>query len=414
MGDTSKATPHRPDDAKRQRDTSGRTSHALSPQFLEGYPALSPSPTALALDLDSLGKEYGGRWAVEGLSLHVAPGEFVALLGPSGCGKTTTLRMIAGLIAPDAGDVRFDNESVRAVPPERRGAVMVFQQPTLFAHMDVAANVGFGLKMRRLPRAIVAERVRAALAQVQLTGYERRTPGQLSGGQQQRVALARALVTAPRALLLDEPLSSLDPSLRDEMRDLIAHIHAREGITTVLVTHDRTEAMTLASRIAFLSDGRLQQYGPPPDLYERPATAAVARFFGMTNLLPAEIADGVAWTAVGNLRLTPPPPLHRPDPRITEESSGDGGGKNYSALLGIRPEHIALGEGPNRVTGRVSNRTYLGLHQQITLDCDGTMLTILAPADASLATGETVVVSLPPDHLHLLPTTNAVAVSIVL
>ncbi|MDQ2784732.1 MAG: ABC transporter ATP-binding protein, partial [Chloroflexota bacterium] len=210
---------------------------------------------AIALDVTGLGKAYGDKWAVKDLSLAVPPGALVALLGPSGCGKTTTLRMIAGLIEPDTGDIRFDGASVAHLPPERRGAVMVFQQPTLFSHLDVAANVGFGLRMRREPRGVIAERVRAALGQVQLSGLERRRIGQLSGGQQQRVALARALVTAPRVLLLDEPLSNLDPSLRDEMRDLIARLHAEQGITTLLVTHDRQEAMTLAERIAFLADG---------------------------------------------------------------------------------------------------------------------------------------------------------------
>ncbi len=350
-------------------------------------------PSAVALDVSGLGKAYGEQWAVDDLTLSVPPGALVALLGPSGCGKTTTLRMIAGLIEPDAGDIRFDGDSVANVPPERRGAVMVFQQPTLFSHLDVAANVGFGLRMRREPRAVIAERVRNALTQVQLAGMERRRIGQLSGGQQQRVALARALVTSPRVLLLDEPLSNLDPSLRDEMRDLIARLHAEQGITTVLVTHDRQEAMTLAARIAFLSDGRLQQYGAAPELYERPATVAVAQFFGMTNLFPASIVGGIARTALGPLRLA------------------NGVGNVAEAIVGIRPEHIALGVSENAVTGRIIARTYLGQHQRVMLrtGAEETDLTILVPAELPVVIGHDLIVSLPPERLHIILVENHTA-----
>lgn len=342
--------------------------------------------SAIALDVIGLGKAYGDTWAVKDLSLSVPPGALVALLGPSGCGKTTTLRMIAGLIEPDAGDIHFDNDSVARLPPERRGAVMVFQQPTLFAHLDVAANVGFGLRMRREPRAAIAERVRAALAHVQLAGMERRRIGQLSGGQQQRVALARALVTAPRVLLLDEPLSNLDPSLRDEMRELIARLHAEQGITTLLVTHDRQEAMTLAERIAFLSDGRLQQYGTAPELYERPTTVAVAQFFGMINLFPASITSGIAETALGPLRLAD---------AVCDRSD---------SMIGIRPEHIAICAGENAVTGRVTSRTYLGQHQRVTLyiSHSDTEVTMLAPAEMPIASGQEITVSLPAERLRVI------------
>jgi ABC-type Fe3+/spermidine/putrescine transport system ATPase subunit len=349
--------------------------------------AARTASAAVTLDLDALGKAYDGTWAVTDLTLKVPAGALVALLGPSGCGKTTTLRMIAGLAAPDHGDVRIDGASVLDVPPERRGATMVFQHPTLFPHLDVAANVGFGLKMRGIPMRETAARVRAALAQVQLAGYERRRIGQLSGGQQQRVALARALVTRPRLLLLDEPLSSLDPSLRDEMRELIAKLHAEQGITTILVTHDRQEAMTLADRIAFLSVGRLQQYGAAPDLYERPGTVAVARFFGMANLFPATVRQGMALTALGPLQLAGETPARR------------------EMWVGVRPEHIVIGPGVNAVTGRVTGCTYLGLYQQITLRCDdeGHALTLLAPADYPLREGEQCTVSLPPERLCPMP-----------
>ena len=342
------------------------------------------SDRAVTVALHGIGKAYDGKWAVDDLSVTVPRGALIALLGPSGCGKTTTLRMIAGLIEPDAGDIRFDDASMRSIPPERREAVMVFQQPTLFSHLDVAANVGFGLRMRHLPRAVIVERVTEALRLMQLTGLERRRVSQISGGQQQRVALARALVTRPRVLLLDEPLSSLDPSLRDEMRELIAALHAAQRITTILVTHDRHEAMTLAERIVFLSGGRLQQYGTARELYERPTTVAVAEFFGMVNLLPARVSAGVAETGVGA--------LHLPD-----------GGSVPSAVVGIRPEHICLGEGPNRVHGRVSSTTYLGLHQQVTMRAvSGVPLTFLAPPHRTFADQESVTVCLPPEHLHVI------------
>jgi len=351
-----------------------------------------------ALDITGLGKAYEGQWAVHDLHLAVPPGALVALLGPSGCGKTTTLRMIAGLIAPDTGDVCIGGESVLAVPAERRDTTLVFQQPTLFPHLDVAANVGFGLKMRRFGRAETARRVAEALAEVQLAGYERRKPAQLSGGQQQRVALARALVVAPRVLLLDEPLSSLDPSLRDEMRDLIGRLHAERGVTTVLVTHDREEAMALASQIAFLSAGRLQQYGPPEDLYERPTSVAVARFFGMANLLPATLDVATAHTPLG--------PFH-----IAWGVTGIETRRAH--CIGIRPEHLTPSTptetGPNRVTGRVVSQTYRGLHRQVTLACaarDGSggavSLIALVPADYPLRIGENFTVFLPPARLHVL------------
>ncbi|MHB8646602.1 MAG: ABC transporter ATP-binding protein [Thermomicrobiales bacterium] len=341
---------------------------------------------AVALELVGLGKAYDGKWAVENLSFAVPSGALVALLGPSGCGKTTTLRMIAGVIEPDSGDIRFDGQSVAGVPPERRGAGMVFQQPTLFSHLDVAANVGFGLRMRRTPRAMIAERVRAALAQVQLAGMERRRIGQLSGGQQQRVALARALVTEPRVLLLDEPLSNLDPSLRDEMRDLIARLHAEQGITTVLVTHDRQEAMTLAERIAFLSNGQLQHYGTAPELYERPATVAVARFFGMVNLFPASVTDGVAETPFGPLLLSD---------ALRNVSNG---------VIGIRPEHLVIGGSENCVVGRVTSRTYLGQQQRVTLRTTRgeTEITVLAPAEMPIASGQEITISMPAERLRII------------
>src|SRR5690242_2898002 len=248
------------------------------------------------ITLKDLSKRYGDVGAVQGLSLGVEPGELVALLGPSGCGKTTTLRLVAGFLAPEAGEIWVGERCLSApasvVPPERRRMAMIFQSYALWPHMTVAQNVGYGLRFKReLSRADRDRRVAELLRVVQLAGYESRYPGELSGGQQQRVAVARALVVEPEILLLDEPLSNLDANLREEMRVEIRRLHERFGITTLYVTHDQAEAMVISDRVAVLRDGRVDQIGAPADLFERPRTRFVAEFIGKTNLLDA-VADG--------------------------------------------------------------------------------------------------------------------------
>src|SRR5215470_10099840 len=239
--------------------------------------------------LEHLVKQYGrgGDPAVRDLSLEVNDGEFICLLGPSGCGKTTTLRMIGGFLKPDAGDVRIDGVSVVNQPPERRPTAMVFQRYALWPHMTVWDNIAFGLQVRRRPRNETARRVESTLELVGLPGLGKRYPQQLSGGQQQRVALARALVLEPRILLLDEPLSNLDAQLRIHMRSELTAIQRRVGITTVFVTHDQEEAMSIADRIAVMNVGVLEQMDTPEELYARPATLFVASFIGTMNRLDA-------------------------------------------------------------------------------------------------------------------------------
>ena len=223
------------------------------------------------LTLVNLTKTYAPDiTAVFGLDLTVHEGELMALLGPSGCGKTTTLRLIAGLLAPTSGNVLFNGRSVLSVPPEKREAVMVFQEQSLFPFMSVGDNVAYGLKMRRRPRTEIRQRVAAALTAVHLPGYEDRWPDQLSGGQRQRVALARALVIQPRLLLLDEPLNSLDPGLRFELQQMIRTLQQEVAITTLFVTHDQAEAVAIADRIGVMMNGRLQQVGSPSAFYEKP------------------------------------------------------------------------------------------------------------------------------------------------
>src|SRR5262245_61776271 len=226
-----------------------------------------------ALLLDRLSVNYGPARALRDFTLAIDDNELIALLGPSGCGKTTALKVVAGLLSPASGDVKFDGVSVLPIPAERRGATLVFQKPLLFPHMTVVENVGFGLKMRRMAKADVAARVAQALQWVRLEGYERRKPSELSGGQEQRVALARALGPEPPVLLLDEPFSALDENLRGEMRLLVRELQRRLRITTIFVTHDQREALAVADRIALLLDGRIEQCGAPRELLLNPCSA---------------------------------------------------------------------------------------------------------------------------------------------
>ena len=257
-----------------------------------------------ALQLCALTKRFGALTAVDAIDLSVAPGEFVTLLGPSGCGKTTTLNMIAGFIAPDAGGIRLQGRAVEALPPFRRDLGLVFQDYALFPHMTVAENVGFGLRMRRVPRGEMTQRVAEALELVQLSGLGERRPLQLSGGQRQRVALARALVIRPAMLLLDEPLSNLDLKLREEMRVEISALQRRLGIATVFVTHDQGEALTMSDRVAVMRQGHIEQIGTPGDIYERPATRFVAGFIGAANVIDER--EGVAVIRPERLKLSAP------------------------------------------------------------------------------------------------------------
>ncbi|MEK6610720.1 MAG: ABC transporter ATP-binding protein [Gemmatimonadota bacterium] len=244
---------------------------------------------ATFLRLEGLTKSYGTHRAVDALTLDVARGEILALLGPSGSGKTTTLRLLAGFESPDAGRVMVDGEDVTALPPASRRFGMVFQHYALFPHLDVGENVGFGLALKGVA---ATRRVVDALAMVDLAGYQRRRVTELSGGQQQRVALARSLAPEPRVLLLDEPLSNLDPALRERTRRELREAIERVGITTVFVTHEQEEAFDLGDRVAVLSAGRLEQVGTPDELYDRPASAFVATFVGRANELPGPLVGG--------------------------------------------------------------------------------------------------------------------------
>ena len=247
-------------------------------------------PSTTAVSLRGLTKRYGQVTAVDGIDLDIREGELLTLLGPSGSGKTTTLRMVAGFELPSEGTIHLGGVEVTTRPPFERDVNTVFQDYALFPHMSVAENVGYGLRVRKVPRAERRERVVAALAQVRLNDFGDRRPSQLSGGQRQRVALARALVNRPRVLLLDEPLGALDRQLRQEMQVELKAIQAAVGITFVVVTHDQEEALTMSDRIAVLRDGRIEQVGAPAEVYERPANPFVAGFVGTSNVLAGRAA----------------------------------------------------------------------------------------------------------------------------
>ena len=298
------------------------------------------------LELEGLTKRYNEFHAVKDVDLDVPEGEFLVLLGPSGCGKTTTLRMIAGFIDPSEGNIRIGGRDVTQLPPWKRNTGLVFQNYALFPHMTVAQNVGFGLEMRGIGKAELAEKVAEALSLVQLGHLADRYPRQMSGGQQQRVALARALVFRPDVLLLDEPLSNLDAKLRHEVRVEIRALQQRLGITALMVTHDQEEALTMADRLVVMSEGQVRQVGTQRDLYERPANRFVAGFVGRSSFLEGVPKDGRIVTE-GGLAVKTARPVEGP------------------AVMALRPERLTVSAQPlpdhlNALPGKVEFVSYMG------------------------------------------------------
>ena len=352
------------------------------------------------IQLEELTKSFEGVVAVDGIDLHMPPGEFFTMLGPSGCGKTTTLRMIAGFERPTSGRIVLDGTDVARVPPHKRNVNTVFQSYALFPHLDVAGNVAFGLKYQKLGKDEQAKRVGEALELVNLSGFARRKPGQLSGGQQQRVALARALVLRPRVLLLDEPLGALDARLRKNLQVELKALQAELGITFVFVTHDQEEALTMSDRIAVMSDGIVEQAGAPREVYEEPRTVFVADFLGVSNLLAADAVgpDGDACSV-------------RVGDRVFRAQQGATDSRGEVKVM-IRPERVEIephaAGGDNRLPGVVERSVFLGgsheVHVRVlggdlikaTVANDGKRLSV------TLEQGEAVSLHLPPEGLRVL------------
>jgi spermidine/putrescine ABC transporter ATP-binding subunit len=337
------------------------------------------------VELSKVSKRYGAVVALDALDLAVYEGELLSLLGPSGCGKTTTLNVVAGFTAPDAGRVVIDGDDVTGEPAWRRGLGVVFQSYALFPHMSVADNVAFGLRERGVGRSEIAERVREALALVRLHGVAAQRPHELSGGMQQRVALARALLIRPRVLLLDEPLAALDRKLREEMRAELRDIQRTVGITTVFVTHDQHEALGLSDRVAVMNAGRIEQLGSPREVYERPGTRFVADFIGASSVLEGRAVDRETVELAGGVRL-----------RVTLRESPAPG---RAVRLLVRPERVELGGGGvNTLTARVASVMYLGDHCEVRLELAGghSMLATLRGSTA-LSRDDSVTVRVAPD-----------------
>jgi len=353
------------------------------------------------LRVEGLSKRFGGFTAVDHLSLDIYEGEFFALLGPSGCGKTTLLRMIAGFERPNTGRIMLDGVDLSPVPPYRRPVNMMFQSYALFPHLNVEANVAFGLKQEGLGKLEIARRVADMLALVKLESFGRRKPHELSGGQRQRVALARSLVKRPRLLLLDEPMAALDKKLRGETRFELMELQRRLGLTFVIVTHDQSEAMTVADRIAVMDHGRLMQVAPPPEIYEQPSSRWVADFVGDVNLFEGRLGDdgqSVEGTAAGRLR-------------VGAKSAAEPG---QVVWVAVRPEKLRIArEQPvagldNSVAATVVDIGYLGDTSLYKLRIrDGSQVkaalaNVGGRADAALAVNQRVWLSWPPEAAIVL------------
>ncbi len=384
---------------------------------------LSPASSAPFLEIKQLVKQYSGRTVVSAVDLSMAEGEILSLLGPSGCGKTTILRMIAGLITPDSGYIRvgdrvfFDNG--RQLPTEERDLGMVFQDLALWPHMDVAQNIGFGLRLRRQSAKVIAARVEELLALVNLPGLGSRFPYQLSGGQQQRVAVARALSTSPRIILLDEPLSSLDTGLRAAMREELVQLFKRLKITAINVTHDQDEAMVMSDRIMVLRDGHIQQVGFPTDLYLEPLNVFVAGFIGQANMIrgtkpavehradhSADHSDTVQDVAT----IAIPQPA--PEAAILFTGCVSPGVRdqlNTALTLMCRPDQVRVhvnpppGETPNVLKGSVAHSSFVAGHWRTLITVMGQDQPVLAFPTFSPRTAQDVWLEMPPQDCRVLP-----------
>lgn len=358
----------------------------------------NPDARAGYLSINALTKKYKNTpvAAVDRVSLKVEEGDFLALLGPSGCGKTTTLRMIAGLIEPTSGSIHVQGKDITKTPVHKRSIGMVFQNYALFPHLDVKSNVAYGLKMRHIPKTEIAVRVQNVLDLVRLGHLVDRRVTALSGGQQQRVALARAIIVNPQLFLMDEPLSNLDAKLRDAMRTEIRSIQRKMGITSVFVTHDQDEALTMADKIAVMSEGVLEQFGTPSDIFERPATRFVAEFVGQANLIDSVRVSSSA----GRHLIEVPGAGHLSVPRISGETAG-------TSTAMIRPHQLkarSASDSPDGIRGDVRSATYFGDTIQYEIQTGQNLLKVQMRADGSptLTVGSEAAVTAATDNVHFI------------
>jgi len=333
--------------------------------------------TALDVELRKVFKVFNGETAVRGVDLEIHQGEFFSILGPSGCGKTTTLRLIAGFETPSAGELMIRGQSMTNTPAYRRPVNTVFQSYALFGHMNVWDNIAFGLRIKKLGKAEIEERVREVLQLVKMESFATRFPGQMSGGQQQRVALARALVNRPAVLLLDEPLGALDLKLRKQMQLELSNLHQELGLTFVMVTHDQEEAMSLSDRIAVMNEGRIEQIGSPEEIYECPQTAFVADFIGDTNLFAGKVES------IDRSTLTVRTPAGLKI--VVQQSDMWSGVTDDSVVVSVRPEKVYLNlyqpeVSVNCFEGRLKNIMYMGTHVHYVVELTtGDKMTVRQP-----------------------------------
>lgn len=352
-----------------------------------------------ALCFERLGKSYGDVSVVSDISLTIREGEFVSLLGPSGCGKTTILRMVAGLVQPSRGHILIGRDDITALPPNKRGLGLVFQSYALFPHLTVYENVAFGLRRRKVSGSELDKRVKDALAMVRLANFGERYPRQLSGGQQQRVAIARALAPQPRVLLFDEPLSNLDAQLRDEMQIELKRLQRALGITTLFVTHDQSEALSMSDRVGVMARGVMQQFSTPEDIYHRPATGFVASFIGKPNRIPGTVASRTGEGGVvrlGNAIELPAASLDQPtgskvDVIIRQE-----------AIRLLRDENV-----PGGLQGTIALRSFSGARVQYVVRLPGGVELIAETASqgphASLSPDTPVALAINADSVFAMP-----------
>jgi iron(III) transport system ATP-binding protein len=357
----------------------------------------SGEPRVASVELRNLTKRFDKLAVVDDVSLRIDHGLLVCLLGPSGCGKTTTLRLIAGFVEPTAGEIvvgdRVVSSPARTLPPEARKMSMIFQSYALWPHMTVADNVAYGLTLRKLPRDEIAKKVSGILATTKLTELATRYPGELSGGQQQRVALARALIVDPETLLLDEPLSNLDANLREEMRFEVRRLHDEYRYTTVYVTHDQSEAMTTADLIAVMNAGKIEQFGPPEEIYARPRSEFVARFIGSSNIVKGKALDANHIAVAG----------------VPVSCTGTRLAAGKDAAISIRQHEIQIdraepaGERHNVLPAVVARNIFLGHSRDYMVEIgDGTQLRVVTPPQENIVQGSKVWVRLPAERCRVL------------